>query len=457
MRKTTLTRREFLAGLAVGGGASILTACSTPPAAPQVIEKVVTQEVVKQVTVAPQARGKLTMWIDINFYSRGSEALLKSQVQDWAQQNNVDITYVQEQGDTMTARVNAALEAKQLPDVFYTTDITTLQASRSGQVMDVTDLVTELNKNMGGFSKGILSCITVNGKQLAVPYALSTEVFYARKDLLDKAGLPLPQTWDDVFAAARKIHNPPTVWGLGLQLANTNNGDAENTMLELLWGYGGSVFDKDGATVVLDGQPVRTVLALLKKAWDDGLWPKDVLTGDSAWNNTAYQSGKVAFTINTGSIAKYLAANNPDLLKATALYPVPAGPSGHFAASVANVLLISNTTKVPDLAKNLVRWINDPTRYQTWMTELQGFRVPAYTGLDTMPMWKDPLMKPLGDSLAFTYLSGYPGPTTALSGQVFIQQVLSKMSNHVLVDNWTVDKAVADALTSIQKIKDTLA
>jgi multiple sugar transport system substrate-binding protein len=47
----------------------------------------------------------------------------------------------------------------------------------------------------------------------------SVLAFY-RKDLLDKAGLPIPKTWDEWLAAAKAMHNPPNVYGCSMIGAN---------------------------------------------------------------------------------------------------------------------------------------------------------------------------------------------------------------------------------------------
>jgi multiple sugar transport system substrate-binding protein len=47
----------------------------------------------------------------------------------------------------------------------------------------------------------------------------SVLAFY-RKDLLDKAGLAIPKTWDEWLAAAKAMHNPPNVYGCSMIGAN---------------------------------------------------------------------------------------------------------------------------------------------------------------------------------------------------------------------------------------------
>jgi len=468
-----MSRKLFVPFVVLMVASLILTACPAPT--PQVVEKVVTQEVVKEVpkeVVVTQEvpkevvvtkevekevvkeRPKLTMWVDHFFFSAATDAMFKSQALQYAQQNGFDLEYVQDSPDVMLPRESAALESKTFPDILYTDVAHISPVVSAGQALDVSDVVAELNKNMGGFTPGMLAAVTLDGKQWAVPYAMATEEFYVRQDILDKLGVKYPDTWEDAFALALKANNPPTIWGLGLQLGN--NYDTENQLNAMLWGYGGSVFSADGKTITLDSPVTRQVLDMIKKAWDAGAEPKDTLTGDESWNNTQYQSGKVVMIQNTGSVAKWMAANDPDLLKNTALGAPPAGPKGRFVSATGIAMLIPNYSKNLDLAKGLVKYLESPDIYKALLTEMQGFRMPAYVDTSDMKLWADPFMKPLQANVPFSFLPGYPGPATPSALQAYNQKVLAAMVGHVLADNWSYDQAIADAVTKLQTILDQM-
>jgi ABC-type glycerol-3-phosphate transport system substrate-binding protein len=443
----------------------ILTACAAP--APQVVQKVVTVEVVKNVPQTVEvpkevvvtkevqkdvvkARPKLTMWVDHFFFSPATDAMFKSQALQFAQQNGFDLEYVQDSPDVMLPRESAALESKGLPDILYTDVAHLSPVVNAGQAQDVSDVVATLNKNMGGFTPGMMAAVTLDGKQWAVPYAMATEEFYVRKDILDKMGMKYPQTWEDAFAIGLKANNPPTVWGMGIQLGN--NYDTENQLNAMLWGYGGSVFSADGMAIALDSPATRQILDMIKKSWDAGTTPKDVLTGDESWNNKVYQSGKVVMIQNTGSVAKWMAANDPDLLKNTTLGAPPAGPKGRFVSATGVAILIPNYSKNLALAKGMVQYLESPTIYKALLTEMQGFRMPAFVDTADMKLWADPLMKPLQANVPFSFLPGYPGPATPSALQAYNQKVLAAMVGHVLADGWSNDKAIADAVAKLQTI-----
>jgi len=451
----------------------ILNACAAPT--PQVIEKVVTQEVIKEVPKevvvtkevarevvvtkevekeVVQERPKLTMWVDHFFFSAATDAMFKSQALQYAQEHGFDLEYVQDSPDVMLPRESAALESKTLPDILYTDVAHISPVVNAGQALDVSDVVAALNKNMGGFTPGMLAAVTMNGKQWAVPYAMATEEFYVRKDILDKLGVAYPETWEDAFSLALEANDPPTIWGMGLQLGN--NYDTENQLNALLWGYGTSVFGEDGTTITLDSPETRQVLDMIKKAWDAGAVPQDTLTGDESWNNKQYQSGKVVMIQNTGSVAKWMAANDTELLANTVLGEPPGGPEGRFVSATGIAMLITNYSQNVELAKGLMQYLESPEIYKALLTEMQGFRMPAYVDTADMKLWEDPFMQPLQANIPISFLPGYPGPVSPQALQAYNQKVLAGMVGHVLADGWDNDRAIADAVSKVQTVLEQM-
>ena len=57
------------------------------------------------------------------------------------------------------------------------------------------------------FSQDMLSYGRVNGILNAIPIAMNTETVYFNKTIFDRYGLEIPQTWDDLFAAAQVMRD----------------------------------------------------------------------------------------------------------------------------------------------------------------------------------------------------------------------------------------------------------
>ncbi len=405
---------------------------------------------------AQTTRPKMRMWVDHPFLVKATEGLLKSYALEWAQSKGVDLEYSQNSDKIMYPRIDAAIESKTLPDVMLINISWLPKLLRANLVQDVTDLAKELNGNMGGFAKGAIAAVTTpEGKFTAVPFLGSSEMSYVRKDLLDAKGIAVPDTWDDLIKAARAINNPPTVWGLGHQVSATAY-DAERHNQAMILSYGGAVFSKDGKSIVLDSPQTRAAIKLIKDAYVDGVFPKDVITWDDAGNNNAYQTGKVGFIENTGSVAVWLKANDPTLFGNSVFKLFPAGPAGRFIQGDVWVLFIPGTTKYPDLAKDLVRNLSGKDNQEELLTAMSGFRVPVYIDLTKLPIWQDRSLKPLADSAPYVYYPGYPGPVTALALEEFKQLVLAKMMVRVLSDKWTADQAIGEAVETLKRIQTSL-
>lgn len=60
--------------------------------------------------------------------------------------------------------------------------------------------------DLSSYTENELSYGTVNGKLNALPIAYNSVVFFYNQDLLDRYGLDVPKTWDDLFAAAEKLN-----------------------------------------------------------------------------------------------------------------------------------------------------------------------------------------------------------------------------------------------------------
>jgi multiple sugar transport system substrate-binding protein len=101
------------------------------------------------------------------------------------------------------------------------------------------------------------------GKLMAVPINPNIPLLYYRKDLYDKAGLKIPTTFDELLANAKKLHNPPSIYGI-VQRGSREVTSVTYDFLPYLYGYGGSIFkdEKNGDFTVTINAPQA------KKAFD---------------------------------------------------------------------------------------------------------------------------------------------------------------------------------------------
>jgi multiple sugar transport system substrate-binding protein len=323
--------------------------------------------------------------------------------------------------------------------------------NRLGLALDVTDIVNKMNSQGGGLYEPALRAVMLNGKAFAIPTYSATEVFYVRKDILDAKGLKPPETWEDVYKVAKAVTEKGKLWGYGQSLGAPSY-DAEISLMTMLASYGSSPYAADTKTPNLNNANTRAVIALIKDAWDAGALIKDAVTWDDSGNNKAYLTKAAAMIYNTGSVVAAMRKDDPDLLKNTIITTIPKGPQGRKLLGYIYGLIVPNTTKNPDLAKDLVSYMVDMER-QGKIVEAAGTNyMPLYKDLAKAPMWQDPINQILLSELPENNAIGYPGPTTEWALEAWRTHTITEMVNRILVDNVPVDQAIKDTEDKLVKI-----
>src|SRR4029453_7795744 len=94
-----------------------------------------------------------------------------------------------------------------------------------------------------------------------------TTAFFIRKDIMEAKGLKPPKVYDtDVVEFAKKSQDTSKdLWEFGQTLNRSDDGDG--FMSNILWNYGGGVWDKDGKPA-LGGAFLKQNIAALQFAVD---------------------------------------------------------------------------------------------------------------------------------------------------------------------------------------------
>jgi len=278
MGKRLLNRRNFLLGAAVSAGTAILAACggsatSTPAPAATAAAGAATKPAAAATTApaattagsaaAPAATTGTTSAaqttpnvppsgaVTVNWFAaRDTTGYAPKQVDAFNKANKtIQISY-QEQGaittDLHDKFVTVATAKDPSADIVSMDVPFVPEFAAAGWTIAVDDAVA--GDERAKFYKGALDGATYNGKLYALPWFNNGPGFFYRKDLLDKAGLQPPKTYDQLLAAAQKIQTPQ-IAGFIQQMVQ-NEGGIIN-WLEYLWGYGGDLVD-DKLNVIVD-------------------------------------------------------------------------------------------------------------------------------------------------------------------------------------------------------------
>jgi len=118
-------------------------------------------------------------------------------------------------------------------------------------------------------------------------------LFY-RVDLLEEAGLSVPETWDEFLSAAIALNNPPERYGT---LFGAKPDEAIWDFMHYLFGFGGGVVDENYNVIVNNETAVEALTFYAGLLNEYGVVPPDVVTYGYNEILTALQQGKVAMGI----------------------------------------------------------------------------------------------------------------------------------------------------------------
>ena len=460
-------------GLLIGGTSALSASAETKkpakktatkkpakkPAVKMTAEQKATEAAIAKEVAALKASGKpFSYWIGLIF-SDAANADAAAQVIDWGRSRGIKALPVLVNQNNLTAQVTAAIAAKTMPDALDISSSLMLQLG-SKNLMNVQGLVDEFGKKYGGWNPAAANFDKAGyeGKGLGVPYGISGNLINRRVDLLKAAGAKTtaPKTWEELMEAATKTMK---VGGAGFALGNV--GDAQDVFRAQFVGFGGRYADDAGKKCTIDTKATRDFLAFVKKWYDAGAYATSAVTTDGGWDNNLYLGGKTVFIANPGSVYTTLVNGsaawepNPTLAKNTGFSALPGGPVTRVAPSTAWLRAISATTKYPELAKDLIRYLMDTNRMREYYSA--AIYGPVLKGYNSFPFWdetKDPARGGLYDLAVNGTSASFPDVDNASYAQFGTEFQLAKMVQRHILDGDSADKTIAEAQTACQKIYD---
>ncbi len=146
--------------------------------------------------------GNATLW---GLSGTAQDTVIAPSLTAWNGANRdhkIDVTYFQ--NDAYKTKIRTAVGAGSAPTIIYSWAGGTLDTYvKAGKVVDLTEETAEAKDKFIGsvWQQGV-----VDGKVYAVPMNATTPVLlYYNKDVLKKAGVAVPKTFDDILAAIPKL------------------------------------------------------------------------------------------------------------------------------------------------------------------------------------------------------------------------------------------------------------
>jgi ABC-type glycerol-3-phosphate transport system substrate-binding protein len=457
-----LTRRRLVGALAAGAGMALVAACSqsqnaSPTVAPAATSAPSPTKAAAQPTAAAanptaaataapvKASGTFTYWGGLIF-SDTANNLEKTTIEDWGKKagfSTVDAVMVN-QNET-NQKVAAALQAGTMPDALDMGLDLLLQLSSGNKVVALDDLYTKIGGQHGGWVEAVDQATDpklYGGHRTGIPFGTSGNILNYRKDILEGAGFKgAPLTWMELRDWAQKAQKPPSYWGIGFALSNVGDG---NEQVDWLHSWGGRIADDAGTKCTLASPETKDYLQFVSDAYlKMNLFPPGVTTWDGAGDNNAYQSGKVIFIGNPGSVYLWMVANDKKLLNNSAYAAFPKGPKMQINSQGPNVRAIPSGGKNVENAMNLIEFLaNSDYSAKYFPAAIYG---PVLQDQQKLDAWKDPIHAGLLELALHGTGPAYPDVNNAAYAEFNNNFLIPKMIQRVVVSKWSLDQAISEA------------
>lgn len=197
--------------------------------------------------------------------------------------------------DTNKASLTTAIEGgSATPDVYMGDVVWPAQMASNQLAMPLdTKLPSSFwNRFAGGLVKGA----TYKGHIYAAPFFVDSGFLFYRKDLLKKAGLPVPTTWEQVKSDSETLQKKGLVkYGFVWQGDSYEGGTCDFT--EYLADAGGQVLNSSGKAAI-DSPQANKALTFMRSLITSGVSPKATVTFQESQSMDVFNQGNAAFLRN---------------------------------------------------------------------------------------------------------------------------------------------------------------
>lgn len=311
----------------------------------------------------------------------GQEQIKKFEESTGFTVNQTNFTY-----DMLHDKLIASAAGGNLPDAVWGLPEYVGELHRLGILADLTS-AWDSWEDRDKVGDAVKSAMTVDGKIIGFPYETTARAYLVHDDLLARAGVAVPRTWDAVVGAGTKVEQATGSSFYGVAGTGVR---APQELLVYLAQYGLAVAaEQEGGGYRNTWGDNPDELAGAVKVFD--FYASLVKSGAASPNSSTYGWEETDENFATGLTATYVTGNwlaeressNPSTMEDVSVHPIPHPADGRPATYIeAKPLMVMSSSRALDGATQLARAFAS-TEWQT-----AGFADrSALSGVSTDTKW----------------------------------------------------------------------
>ncbi len=315
--------------------------------------------------------------------------------------------------------------------------------ARAGWVRDLSHLLPE--EERAEFFPGPIEAVTHEGRLYAVPWYIDAGLLYYRKDLLERHGLPPPQTWHQLVASAHHVTaREKNLYGY-LWQGKQYEGLVCN-VLEYFWSNGGDVL-RAGRLVVDCQENVEAISFMRDLVGVQRITPPLVTTAVEETTRHLFGNGKALFMRNWPYAWNIFEREGSPLRGKVGMAPLPAFPGMESASTLGGWQLgINRYSRRLEAAERLVSFLTSAEVQKTLALTI-GYKPTRKT------LYQDPELigrLPFIGSLHDIFMKARPRPVSPY--YMMMTQVMQAEFSSILSGIKTPEAGLGSAQRQIEHI-----
>ncbi|MBQ6530663.1 MAG: sugar ABC transporter substrate-binding protein, partial [Clostridia bacterium] len=243
--------------------------------------------------------GEKAKAITVNIWDSNQQKGIQEIADKWTETSGVKVNVEVVDWDNYWTLLEAGASGGTMPDVFW-------MHSNTAQMYMENDILLKLNDyiekdktiDMSKYYEGVKNLYTrTDGNIYALPKDHDTIALLYNKAIFDKYGVQYPTdkwTWEDMYAAAKKISEDSKGEVYGMAMNTSNNQDG---WYNLIYSYGGQVITDDHKGTTIGSDKAKAGMEMTRKLLTVGA-PQSVVA--ETGTDSLFMSGKVGM-ITQGS------------------------------------------------------------------------------------------------------------------------------------------------------------
>lgn len=357
---------------------------------------------------------------------------------------------------------NAGITTGDLPDMSTAQGTgEVIEMVNAGVIRPVDDMIEDIGRD--SFSANALADMSAEDSTYGVPYYSHAQVMWYRTDLLEDAGLDIPQTWDEFYDAAVTLTKDGTY---GAAFSCSPNDLLSTRYLNFYVVSAGGSLLNDDLTANLTSQEAIDGINFWLKVYEN-CSPAETINYTVNDHATLFYQGTTAFDFNSGFMISGVQSNTPEIADDISCAPLPRVNADDeiYSAEVSHIpLVVWENSEHPEICEAFIEFLYDEDNYIEFIHSVPVGMLPALSDINENEDYlDDETIRQYSESLDVIetavesgHAIGFEHGASVQASYLTSQGVIEEMFQDIITNGTDVKTAAQQAEDELNEIFETM-